>query len=244
MSLFLEVKNLNVRYGKSTALSGVSFSVDEGDSLAIIGPNGAGKTTLLKCLLGTLDFEGEIIWHKNPRIGYVPQRFDFDRTIPLTVKEFFLLNRTGRDFLMPSAKLLSEITQALNHVNAHHLINRQIGELSSGEFQRVLIAQAIFSNPNILFFDEPTTGIDIEGEATIYSLLKHLAKELSLTLILISHDLNIVFEYANKVICLNKKMLCTGTPTAIMTPEHLARLYGGDVGFYKHEHGHEHKHEH
>lgn len=242
MPLFLEVKNLNVKYGKSTVLSEVSFSVDEGDSLAIIGPNGAGKTTLLKCLLNILDYEGEIIWHKEPRIGYVPQRFDFDRTIPFTVKEFFLLSRSNKDFFIPSAKLMAEITQTLNHVNAHHLIRKQIGELSSGELQRILVAQAIFSNPNILFFDEPTTGIDIEGEATIYSLLKHLAKELSLTLILISHDLNIVFEYTNKVICLNKKMLCSGEPTQILTPEHLNKLYGGTVGFYKHEHEHEYKH--
>lgn len=236
MAAFLEVKNLNVKYGKSAVLSGVSFLVDEGDSLAVIGPNGAGKTTLLKCLLGVLDFDGEIIWHKKPTIGYVPQRFDFDRTIPLTVKEFFLLSVGGGEFWMPSKRTISGITQALYHVNAHHLMDRRIGELSSGEFQRVLIAQAIFGNPNILFFDEPTTGIDIEGEVTIYSLLKHLAKELSLTLILISHDLNIVFEYSNKVVCLNKKMLCSGSPTHVLTPDHLAKLYGGEVGFYKHHH--------
>lgn len=246
MALFLEVKNLSAKYNENNALKGVSFSVDEGDSLAVIGPNGAGKTTLLKSLLGSMDYEGEIIWHKKPRIGYVPQRFDFDRTIPLTVKEFFLLSRSDKDFWFPSQQALSEIGQALNHVNAYKLIDRRIGELSSGEFQRVLIAHAIFGNPNILFFDEPTTGIDIEGEITIYSLLKHLAKELSLTLVLISHDLNIVFEYANKVVCLNKKMLCVGSPAHILTPEHLAELYGGTVGFYKHdhEHGNHHKENH
>lgn len=238
MSLFLEVKNLSAEYNKNSALSGVSFSIDEGDSLAVIGPNGAGKTTLLKSLLGSINYEGEIIWHKKPRIGYVPQRFDFDRTIPLTVMEFFLLSKSDKDFWIPSKQALSEINQALNHVNAHKLINRRIGELSSGEFQRVLIAHAIFGNPNILFFDEPTTGIDMEGEITIYSLLKHLAKELSLTLVLISHDLNIVFEYANKVVCLNKKMLCSGSPSHILTPEHLSELYGGTVGFYKHDHSH------
>lgn len=240
MSLFFEVKNLSVKYDKNNALSGVSFSVEEGDSLAVIGPNGAGKTTLLKALLGSIDYEGEIIWHKKPKIGYVPQRFDFDKTIPLTVLELFLLSRSDKDFWFPSRRVLAEINQALNHVNAHKLINRRIGELSSGEFQRVLIAHAIFGNPNILFFDEPTTGIDVEGEITIYSLLKHLAKELSLTLVLISHDLNIVFEYSNKVVCLNKKMLCVGSPAHTLTPEHLVELYGGTVGFYKHDHGNHH----
>lgn len=236
MPLFLEVKNLSAKYDKNSALNSVSFSIEEGDSLAVIGPNGAGKTTLLKSLLGSIDYEGEIIWHKKPKIGYVPQRFDFDRTIPLTVLEFFLLSKSDKDFWFPSRQAIAEITQALNHVNAYKLINRRIGELSSGEFQRVLIAHAIFGNPNILFFDEPTTGIDIEGEITIYSLLKHLAKELSLTLVLISHDLNIVFEYANKVVCLNKKMLCSGSPAHILTPEHLSELYGGTVGFYRHDH--------
>lgn len=230
----LEVKNLSVDYDGIRILSNISFSVEDGKTIAIIGPNGAGKSTLFKALLGLLDYEGQIIWHKKPEMGFVPQRFDFDKTIPMTVKEFLLLHVKTSSFWLPSAASLQELKNALSHVSAEKLFNKKIGEISSGEFQRVLIARAILGKPNILLFDEPTADIDVEGEMKIYPLLKHLSSELGFTLIVISHDLNVIYKFADQVICLNKQMMCFGEPKLALTQEQLNKLYGEGVGFYVH----------
>jgi zinc transport system ATP-binding protein len=234
--MLLEVKNLNVFYSKNHILEDVSFSIDEGKIIAIIGPNGGGKTTLFRAILGAVPYSGKIIWHKAAKIGYVPQRFDFDPTFPLNVFELFLLRTSNKDFWFTGPNVIGEIRNTLAHAGAGHLIYRKVSELSSGELQRVLIAYAIFGHPNILLFDEPTSGIDIEGEITAYNLIQHLAKELNLTVLLISHDLNVVFEYVDEAICLNKRLLCAGAPKKILTPAQLQELYGVKPSFYHHAH--------
>ncbi len=240
MIKILEVKNLNVSYENNIAVKNISFSLNKGESLALLGPNGAGKSTIFKAILGLIDYEGDIVWYKKPQIGFVPQRFDFDKSIPMTVKEFILLHlKSNFQFWFPSKKNIEDIKKSLGFVNAVGLLEKKIGELSSGQFQRILIARALFGKPNILLFDEPTADIDIEGEMTIYPLLKRLSEELKFTLIMISHDLNIVYDFADKVVCVNKKMMCFGTPKKILTPKQLNELYGEGVGFYVH---HEHKH--
>ena len=241
---FLEVKNLSVKFPDFKALEGISFSAEEGKITAIIGPNGAGKTVLFRALLGVLPYEGEIIWHKKPTLGYVPQRLEFDRTFPLTVKELLLLKTKGVNFWLPKESALKEVVNSLNHTRAGHLLDKRVGKLSGGELQRVLIAYAIFGQSDFLLFDEPLSGIDIEGEMTIYGLIKHLAKELNLTVLFISHDLNIVSEYADSVICLNKKLFCSGVPEKILTPEQLKALYGAPITFYLHKHEEPVKHHH
>jgi len=238
--IILEVKNLSVGYNSHLAVKNISFSLEEGKTLALLGPNGAGKSTIFKAILGLLPYQGDIIWHKKPQIGFVPQRFDFDKSIPVTVKEFMLLHANSNlQFWFPPKKIISDIKKKLTLVGAAGLLDRKIGELSSGQFQRILIARALFGRPNILLFDEPTADIDIEGEMTIYPLLRKLSKELGFTLIIISHDLNIVYDFADKVVCVNKKMMCFGAPKKILTPKQLNELYGEGVGFYVH---HEHKH--
>lgn len=234
--MILEVKNLNVFYGKNHVLQDVSFGVEEGKIAAIIGPNGGGKTTLFRAILGSIPSTGQVIWHKKARIGYVPQRFDFDLTFPLTVFELFLLRSDDKNFWLPGPSVTNEIKSTLAHAGARHLIHKKVGELSGGELQRVLIAYAIFGSPDILLFDEPTAGIDIEGEITAYGLLRHLARELNLTILLISHDLNVVYEYVDEVFCLNKKLLCSGSPQKILTPDQLQKLYGVPTTFYHHAH--------
>jgi zinc transport system ATP-binding protein len=234
--MLLEVKNLNVFYGANQVLRDVSFSVDEGKIVAIIGPNGGGKTTLFKAVLGAIPCSGQIIWHQKARIGYVPQRFDFDLTFPLTILELFLSRSSNKSFWLPGPAIVNEIKSTLSHAGAGHLIYKRVGELSGGELQRVLIAYAIFGRPNILFFDEPTAGIDIEGEVTVYNLLRHLARELNLTILLISHDLNVIYEYVDEVFCLNKRLLCSGSPKKILTPNQLQELYGVPTTFYQHKH--------
>ncbi len=235
--LFLEVKNLSIKVGREQVVDNVSFTIKKGENVAIIGPNGAGKTTILRALLGSARYHGEVIWHEKPIIGYVPQKFDFDKTVPFTVEEFFLVySRKSKGFWFPSREAVREIEKYLKYVKAEHLLKRNLGEISHGELQRVLIAQAIFERPNILLLDEPTASVDVEGERTIYYLVKEMIKDFSLTSIIISHDLHVVHDFADRVICLNRKMLCEGAPDAVLNKENLSMLYGGDVTLYKHEH--------
>ncbi|MDP1808411.1 MAG: metal ABC transporter ATP-binding protein [Actinomycetota bacterium] len=236
MSLLFEVQDLTVILGKTAVLESVSFKVEKGDVIAVIGPNGAGKTTLLRALLGTVPYEGRIIWHQNPRIGYVPQRFDFDRTYPLTVEELFLLKSGSRSLWAPTPAQSGEIKKALSHTEVEQLQKHKLGELSSGQLQRVFIAYGLFGAPELLLFDEPTAGIDIGAEMTVYGLLRDIAQELNLTMLVVSHELSVVYTYAKKVVCLNKTMACFGVPQKVLTPEQLQSLYGAGADFYGHEH--------
>ena len=221
----LEVKNLNVKLNNEEIITDLSFEVKEGDILTVLGPNGAGKTVLLKTLLGILPYQGEIKWQKKVKIGYVPQRLPFIKDTPMSIEEFFGLKGASK----------KEIEKTLNSVGFEdNFLNKKIGELSSGQFQRILIAWALVGNSNILLFDEPTTGIDIGGEETIYTLLTKLKEKRSLTILLVTHDLSVVYKFSNYVICLNKCPICQGIPKEVLAPETLNKLYGEEVKFYEH----------
>ena len=226
--IILKVKNLKVVLDGQEVIKNLSFEVKKGEVLTILGPNGGGKTVLLKALLGILPYEGEIMWQKEVKIGYVPQRLPFIKDIPMSVEEFFKLKEASSE----------EMKAILNSVGiAEKFLNRNIGDLSSGQFQRVLIAWALIRNPDVLLFDEPTIGVDISGEETIYSLLSKLKEERNLTILLVTHDLSVVFKFSTFVICLNKCPVCQGTPKEVLSPENLRDLYGEEVKFYEH-----HKH--
>lgn len=154
---FLEIKNLRVTINNQLILDNVNFKLKEGDILAIIGPNGAGKTTLIKAILGLVPYEGEIKYNGNEfvkeklaEIAYIPQKFDFDKNFPLTVKEFLEIS----DYDI----------QIIKEIGVTNILNKKIGELSGGQLQRVLIAKSLFKKPKLILMDEPTTGVDIEGE--------------------------------------------------------------------------------
>jgi len=224
-NLILKVKNLNVELDGKDIIKDLSFEVKKGDVLTILGPNGAGKTVLLKTLLGILPYQGEISWKQGVKIGYVPQRLPFIKDIPLNVKEFFQLKEISEE----------EIKNVLNSVGfKKNIVDRKMGELSSGQFQRILVAWALVKNPDVLLFDEPTAGIDISGEKTIYALLAELKKERNLTILLVTHDLSVVYKFSNFVICLNKCPICQGVPKEVLTPQILQNLYGEEVKFYVH----------
>ena len=228
LETILKVKNLNVELDGEETIKNLSFEVKKGDVLTILGPNGAGKTVLLKTLLGILPYQGEIKWAKGVKIGYVPQRLPFIKDIPMSVLDFFKLKGVSQE----KAKTL------LNLVGfKEDFLNKKIGELSSGQFQRILVAWALVKNPNVLLFDEPTTGIDIGGEETIYTLLAKMKEERNLTILLVTHDLSVVYKFSNFVICLNKCPVCSGKPKEVLAPEILQKLYGQEVKFYEH-----HKH--
>jgi len=223
-NIILKVKNLNVRLEKEEIIKDLSFEIKQGDVLTVLGPNGAGKTVLLRTLLGVLPYKGEIDWQKEVKIGYVPQRLPFIKETPMSVEEFFELKRASR----------KEIREILNSVGFGSALNKKIGELSSGQFQRILVAWALVGNPDVLLFDEPTTGIDIGGEETIYTLLVKLKEKRNLTILLVTHDLSVVFKLSDFVICLNKCPICQGVPKEVLTPEILYKLYGEEVKFYEH----------
>lgn len=238
MRPFVEIKNLSISFNGNEILKDITFDIARDEVLAIVGPNGAGKTVLLKAILGlNRDYRGEIIWHGQVRVGYVPQRIQFERNFPLTVRELFLLEIKRRgSFWTSSGKLKEKIKDKLESVKAAHLLEAQLGNLSQGEFQRVLVAFSLANNPEIIFFDEPVAGIDVGTEETVYQLIYQLHKEKGITLVIVSHELNIVYRFASRVICLNKKMVCEGTPADALDKDTLQKLYGVHSALYHHKH--------
>lgn len=236
----ISVENLSIAFNGRTVLDNVSFDVEKGEVLAIIGPNGAGKTLLIKSILGlNRDYTGKITWHSQAETGYVPQKMTFEKGFPLTVKEFFLLETSGLgSFWLPPVQTIKEIEARLKEVRIPHLLNSRLGDLSLGEAQRMFIARSLLENPQIIFFDEPAAGIDIGTEETIYKLLYDIHQKNNMTMVLVSHELNVVYRFATQVICLNGKMICQGRPTEVLTPENLQHLYGHHTSF--HQHGKEH----
>jgi zinc transport system ATP-binding protein len=234
----LSVDNLTVEFDNHKIIDKVSFSVGKNETLAVIGPNGAGKSVLFRALLGLIPYEGNIKWAAGVKIGYVPQKLSVSRDLPLTTLEFLQLKEKNRKEVL---KVLGEVGFAENIPHKEHLskhiLKRKIGVLSGGEFQRVLIAFALLGNPDVLLFDEPTAGIDALGEETIYTVLHKLQEQRHLTIILISHELQIVYKYADTVFCLNHEKVCFGPPRQVLDKENLARLYGEEVGFYQHHSG-------
>ena len=230
----LQVSDLKVTLENDVVLDNVSFTVRQGEVLTILGPNGAGKTVLLRALLGTLPHEGSIVWKEGVRIGYVPQRLPYIKNIPLSVAEFFALKRNVQSDV--------EVDELLRLVGlGPEAGTKQIGDISSGQFQRILIAWALANDPDVLLFDEPTAGIDIGGEETVYALLARLHRERNLTMFIVTHDLSLVHRLSSMVLCLNRQLVCMGPPLATLTQENLQRLFGREVTLYKHKHKHKHE---
>lgn len=224
----LSVNNLHIAYGLQTIIDDLSFTVAKRDILIILGPNGAGKTTLLRALQNLLPYQGTVTWNAR-KISYLPPQEFLQRQNlpPLNIAEFFSFKTDDSQAIK---SMIAEV--GLDE----SLLIRQFDELSTGQFQRMLIGWALLDNPDVLIFDEPTSGIDIGGEETIYSLLHKFWQNKNLTILLVTHDLNIVWEYATKVICLNKQQVCMGKPEEVLTPEQLKNLYGTGIKFYKHQH--------
>ncbi|MCA9506985.1 MAG: metal ABC transporter ATP-binding protein [Myxococcales bacterium] len=226
-------KNLWVSFGSNDVLHDLSFSINQGDIAAIIGPNGSGKTTLLKAILGLIPIKkgsikilGKAIKDARKEIAYVPQRFNFDRSFPLTVLEFLQLSH-------PNCSK-EKIIRYLDHLGSANTIHKKLGDLSGGQLQRVLIERAMLSDPKILFLDEPSAGIDVGGEHSFYELILHLHKEHKSTVIMVSHELDVVASFANFVLCLKGNLICTGKPQHVLTEQTIKSLFGKETVLYHH----------
>ena len=229
MQNILEVKNLSVSFNDEKVIDNLSFNLKKGENLVVVGPNGAGKTVLLKTLIGMIPFEGKINWeNSSAKIGFVPQKILPEKNVPLSIEEFF-------NFKKISSEQIQKALQSVG-VNDLSILKKKIGVVSSGQLQRILIAWSLIGNPEILLFDEPLSGIDIEGEETIYNLLSQIERERNLAIILITHDLSVVYKFADSVLCMNKKVICYGSPQEALTPQKLNQLYGGEIKLYKHDH--------
>jgi zinc transport system ATP-binding protein len=223
----LQVEDLRVGFDGGTVIERLSFAVPEGSALAIVGPNGAGKTVLVKALIGALPHEGSVRWEAGMKIGYVPQKLDIERDLPIT----------GRDFLHAKA-VVSRATEdeakgALQLVGLKpESMGMPIGALSGGQFQRLLVAAALVGHPTVLILDEPTAGVDEPGQDTLNQTIERLREERGLTIIFISHDLSVVYRFATNVLCLSHGLACFGPPTEILTPERLQELYGAPLSYH------------
>jgi zinc transport system ATP-binding protein len=225
----LEVENLSVRLDGTEILRDVGFVVPERSALAVIGPNGAGKTVLFKALIGAVPHGGRVRWAPGTRIGYVPQKLDLERDLPVT----------GTDFLLAKAEVSgaarADADRALELVNlSRSVAGRPIGTLSGGQFQRLLLAAALVGHPTVLLFDEPTAGVDEPGEERLYEMIRRVQEAEGLTLLLISHELSVVYRYATNVLCLSRERPCLGPPEEILTPERIAQVYGEPLKYHHH----------
>jgi zinc transport system ATP-binding protein len=225
----LKVAGLAVAFEGRSIIHNLSFEVRAGEGLAVIGPNGSGKTTLLKALLNLLPYKGEIRWSGDARLGYVPQRVAADRELPLEVRD--LLEAKARLLKLPATDV-KKVSQEIGL--GPELLASRIGVLSGGQFQRALIAFALLGKPNVLLFDEPTASFDEVTEERIYGLLHVLQAEKGITVILVSHDLSVVYRYADTVLCLNKGTPCMGPPREVLTPEALEELYSTPLMYHQH----------
>ena len=241
----VEVRDLRVSVNHENILDDVNLKIQEGTFLGLIGPNGGGKTTLLKTILGLIRPDrGEVRVfglppddHRNRgRIGYLPQRAYADLTFPVSAFDVVLMGRYSRIGIWrrPTAEDRRRAMEKLSAVGMAHLRDRPIGHLSGGEQQRVFIARALASDPQLLLLDEPTAGVDTSAQQSFYGLLGELKKEYALTIVLVSHDIGVVPHHTDEVACLNRRLHLHGRSPDALDAETLGKVYGCEVELLVH----------
>jgi zinc transport system ATP-binding protein len=225
-----------LRRGGRAVLQGVDIDICAGEIVTLIGPNGAGKTTLVRVLLGLeAPDSGTRVVKDGLVIGYAPQRFEIDPAIPLTAARFVALGRHASR---------EQVAAALEEVGAAALAERQLGELSGGELQRVVLARSLGRSPGLLVLDEPLRGVDYGGEAELYAVIGRLRSARKLGVLLVSHDLHVVMAQSDRVVCLNRHVCCSGVPQSVARHPEYARLFGVQAArafaLYQHQHDHRH----
>ena len=243
----IELKNVYTGYKELIVLEDISINIPKGGFLAVVGPNGGGKTTLIKTILGLIKpVSGTIkVFGKSPnelgderkRIGYVPQVLSVDLNFPILVKDAVLMGRYGRIGMLKSPLLKDKeiVKETMENVGILDLAEKPIGRLSGGQRQRVFLARALANEPEVIFLDEPTTGIDVPSMEGLYELLYKLHKD-GITIIVVSHDIGVVASYADTIACLNKNLIAHGRPEEVTIPENLEKMYGCEAVLLFHHH--------
>ncbi len=234
-STLVKLNNAGFKQNDKWLVEGVSLTVQKGKIVTLIGPNGSGKSTTAKIALGIYkNIEGSVEKYTN-KVGYVPQKISIDWTLPLRVYDFMLLTENIKE---------EAIDEALTLTGVIHLKNKNLGNLSGGEFQRVLIARAISKKPELLVLDEPVQGVDYTGEIALYELIKRISDSLNCGILLISHDLHTVMTATDHVVCLNGHVCCSGTPMDVAKNNEYKTLFGEQasqiLSVYEHKHDHVH----
>ena len=237
-NILVKLNNVGIQQNGKWLVKGVSLEVEKGKIVTLIGPNGSGKSTTAKIALGIYkNIEGNVEKLTN-NIGYVPQKISIDWTLPLRVKDFMVLTDNIKDEL---------IDEALTLTGVIHLKEKNLGNLSGGEFQRVLLARAISKKPELLVLDEPVQGVDFTGEIALYELIKKISEKLNCGILLISHDLHTVMSATDHVVCLNGHVCCSGSPMDVAKNNEYKTLFGEQasqiLSVYEHKHDHVHSDE-
>lgn len=223
--------------GKTDIIKNINIHIHCGHLNIIIGPNGAGKTTLLKALIGEIKHQGEILFIdkngdkvKKLRIGYVPQKLNIDKDNPTSVYDFFVSSITNKSIFLFRQKLTYDIVKEhLKNFGADTLIDKKLGDLSGGELQRVLLCFATISSPELLILDEPISGIDNNGMEMFYKLIDELKTKMDIAIILVSHDFNFVQKYADRVIMIDKTIICEGSPNKVFSSDIFKEYFGDNI---------------
>lgn len=233
--ILAQAVGISVGFGGRRVLDAVDFVLRRGEIVSLIGPNGAGKSTLVKVLLGLQRPErGQVSRAPDLKVGYVPQRLAVDPTLPLTVAGFLSLPRRRSE---------PERRRALAEVGVPQLWDAQVHALSGGELQRVMLARAILRGSDLLVLDEPASSVDVAGQAELFELIGKVRDRRRCGVLLVSHDLHVVMAGADRVVCLNGHVCCTGSPEAVGLDPAFAALFGGSaraLGLYHHRHDHHH----
>ena len=233
--MLLKVENVGISVNGKSLVRGVSLEVKQGEIVTLIGPNGSGKSTTAKIALGIYKkIDGKVKTYTD-KIGYVPQKISIDWTLPIRVLDFMTLTEELTQ---------DEINTALNLTGVEHLKDKNLSNLSGGEFQRVLIARAISKQPELLVLDEPVQGVDFKGEIALYKLIKEISEKMKCGILLISHDLHVVMSATDFVVCLNGHVCCSGTPHKVVQDNKYRELFGDRasniLSLYEHKHDHTH----
>ncbi|MBL1142599.1 MAG: ABC transporter ATP-binding protein [Proteobacteria bacterium] len=240
-NIVIDIDNVSFNYGMIPVLKDISLKIHEDEFIGIIGPNGSGKSTLLKLILGLLKPDKGVIkkynqkcQHKRHHIGYVPQHVNFARDFPVTVEEVVMMGHitTSSLFFKFNKDEVSSAMRAMQTLEIEDIAKRQIGSLSGGQLQRVLIARALVCQPNILILDEPTSNVDVRVEEDIFALLKNFSEHM--TIIVVSHDIAFISGYVDRVACLNLTMVCHDTES--ISGKMIEELYGTPVKMIHHHH--------
>ncbi len=239
-SPLVEAAGISVRFGNRVVLRDVGLTVSPGEIVTLIGPNGSGKSTLVRVILGLVAPEaGQVRRRADMRVGYVPQDFQVDPALPISVRRFLLLSAPDA-----ARRTKGGIEATLEEIGAGHTMDSPLQMLSGGESRRVLLAQALLREPELLVLDEPGAGVDAGGQAELYDLIRAVRDRRGCGVLLVSHDLHLVMAATDRVICLNHHVCCSGRPEAVSRdPEYLA-LFGPDLAralaVYTHDHDHSH----